>query len=156
MKKIFFLISVLISFSVFANTKSKDNVDAKNNTNTKSNVKASNKANSKNNVKVSDKANTKSNVKTNNKAKNDINNNDNIEYSKVITVYGMVCAFCSNNLEKKFKKEDAIDQVTVELENKKVSVRFKKGKSIEDKKLKEIITSSGFKVVKIESLPTSG
>ena len=76
---------------------------------------------------------------------------NNIEYSKIITVHGMVCAFCSNSLEKKFKKEEAIDQVKVDLTSKKVSVLFKKGKSIEDKKLKEIITSSGFKVVTIES-----
>ena len=109
MKKIFILTSLLISFSVFAKTNPKDNL-----------------------------------------------NTDNIAYSKIIIVHGMVCAFCSNNLEKKLKKEEAIDQIKVELTNKKVSVIFKKGKSVEDKKLKEIITSSGFKVVKIESLPNSG
>ena len=72
------------------------------------------------------------------------------DYSKVITVHGMVCAFCSNSLEKKLKEEDAVDQVTIDLANKKVSILFKKGKSIEDEKLKEIITASGFKFVKIE------
>ena len=118
MKKIFILISVLISFSAFANTNSKDSIS----------------------------------LKKDIKSKND---NDNIKFSKIITVYGMVCAFCSNSLEKKLKKEEAIDQVKVELENKKISVLFKKGKSVEDKKLEEIITSSGFKVVKIESLPNS-
>ena len=121
MKKIFILISVLISFSVLANTNSKDSISLKNDI----------------------------------KSKSVANDNDNIEFSKTITVYGMVCAFCSNSLEKKLKKEEAIDQVKVEIENKKVSVLFKEGKSVEDKKLKEIITSSGFKVVKIESLPNS-
>lgn len=85
----------------------------------------------------------------------EINSEDNlndVSYSKVIIVHGMVCAFCSNSLEKKLKKEEAIDKVRVDLTNKKISVFFKKGKSIEDKKLKEIITSSGFKVVKIESI----
>ena len=109
MKKIFILTSLLISFSGFAKTNPKDNL-----------------------------------------------NTDNIAYSKVITVYGMVCAFCSNSLEKKLKKEEAVDQVKVEITNKKVSVLFKAGKSVEDEKLKEIITSSGFKVVEIESLPSSG
>ena len=141
MKKIFILISLMISFCVLANANSKDNVSPK------SNVKPNNKANTKSNVKPNNKADTKSNVK---------DKNNNIEYSKVITVHGMVCAFCSNSLEKKLKKEEAIDQVKVELKNKKVSVRFKKGKSVKDKKLKEIITSSGFKVVKIESSTNSG
>ena len=109
MKKIFILISLLISFSVFAN--------------------------------ISPKTDT---------------NNDSIKYSKTIIVHGMACAFCSNNLEKKLKKEEAVDQVKVDLTNKTVSVLFKKDKSIEDKKLKEIITSSGLEVVKIESSSSSG
>ena len=81
--------------------------------------------------------------------------NDKTDYSKVITVHGMVCAFCSNSLEAKLKKEDAVDQVKVDLTNKKVSILFKKGKSIEDKKLKEIVAASGFKFVKVESSSSS-
>ena len=108
-KKIFVLISLLISVSVFAKITSKDNPS-----------------------------------------------DNNIEYSKVAIVHGMVCAFCSNSLEKKLKEEEAIEQVEVDLTNKKISVLFKKGKSIEDKKLEKIITSTGFKVVKIESLSSGG
>ena len=81
--------------------------------------------------------------------------NDKIDYSKVVTVHGMVCAFCSNSLEKKLKEEDAVDQVKVDLTNKKVSILFKSGKSIEDKKLKEIVTASGFKFVKVEPSSSS-
>ena len=105
MKKVFILISLLISFSIFA----KDNL-----------------------------------------------NKDNRDYSKIITVHGMVCAFCSNSLEKKLKEEEVVDQVKVNLTTKTVEVLFKKGKSIEDEKLEKIITSTGFKVVKIESLSNSG
>lgn len=72
------------------------------------------------------------------------------KYSKVATVHGMVCAFCSNSLDKKFKKEKAIKKISVDLESKKVSVKFKKGKSISNKKLKKMITASGFKVVSID------
>ena len=146
MKKIFILTSLLVSFSGLANINSKDNISPENNTNLKSNVKLNSNANLKNNIKAKNTIKSKGNVK----------NNDSIGYSKVITVHGMVCAFCSNSLEKKLKKEEAIDQVKIELKNKKVSVRFKKGKSVKDKKLKEIITSSGFKVVKIESSTNSG
>ncbi|MCY4321646.1 MAG: heavy metal-associated domain-containing protein [Bdellovibrionaceae bacterium] len=83
---------------------------------------------------------------SNNTPKNDI-----IKYSKVITVHGMVCAFCANSLEKKFKKEQAVDQIEVDLTTKKVSILFKKEQSIKDAKLKEIVTSAGFKVLEIQS-----
>ena len=71
------------------------------------------------------------------------------KYSKVAVVHGMVCAFCSNSLEKKFKKNKAVKNIHVDLEEKKVSVEFKKGKTIKDSKLKKMITASGFKVVSI-------
>jgi len=76
-------------------------------------------------------------------------------YSKVAKVHGMVCAFCSNSLEKKFKKKKAVKNINVDLERKTVSIEFKKGKTISDKKLKKMITSSGFKVVSIENYKTS-
>jgi len=78
-------------------------------------------------------------------------NKDTITYSKLITVHGMVCAFCANSIEKKFKTEEAVDQIKVDLANKKINLLFKKGKSIKDEKLKSIIASSGFKVVDIQS-----
>ncbi len=153
MKKIIILISLMISFLVFAETNTKDGAKAEEKANPKIETKSGAKAGAKANPKIETKANAKVNPKADNK---DNPGNNSIKYSKVITVHGMVCAFCSNSLEKKFKKEEAIDHVKVELKNKKVSVRFKKGKSIEDEKLKEIITSSGFKVMKIESVPNSG
>ncbi len=73
------------------------------------------------------------------------------KYSKVALVHGMVCAFCSNSLEKKFKKNAAVEKINVDLESKKVSIKFKKGKSIDNKKLKQMITTSGFKVVSIKN-----
>lgn len=71
-------------------------------------------------------------------------------YSKVATVHGMVCAFCSSSLEKKFNKEKAVETINVDLKNQKVSVKFKKGESLSNSKLKKMITSSGFKVVSID------
>ena len=80
----------------------------------------------------------------------DIKEHNHSEFSKEVTVNGMVCSFCSNSLEKKFKKEKAVEKINVDLGKKKVSVKFKKGKSIPDKKLKRIIASSGFTVVDIK------
>lgn len=72
-------------------------------------------------------------------------------YSKIITVHGMVCASCSNKLKTKFKTEEAVDQIKVDRATKKVSILFKKGKTIKDEQLKDIVTASGFKFVKVES-----
>lgn len=74
------------------------------------------------------------------------------EYSKEIAVNGMVCAFCASSLKKKFEKNKAVEKINVDLENKKVSVKFKDGKSMKDKELKKIITASGFKVVSIRDI----
>lgn len=87
-------------------------------------------------------------------AKSDSIKKEPLEYSKVAVVHGMVCAFCSNSLDKKFKKNKAVEKISVDLETKKVSVKFKKGKSIKDSKLKKMITASGFKVVSIEDFKT--
>lgn len=70
--------------------------------------------------------------------------------TKTVTVHGMVCSFCSSSLEKKFKKEKAVKEIKVDLDTKEVVVVFKKGKTIEDKRLTKIVTSSGFKVVSIK------
>ena len=149
--KILIVLLLFTSSLVFAETKV--NAEAK----VDSKAKVSAEANSKAKAKVSVEAKAKAKAKVSAKAPAPANtDNNNIEYSKVVTVHGMVCAFCSNSLEKKFKKEEAIDQVKVDLTSKKVSVLFKKGQSIENEKLKEIITSAGFKVVAIESAPNKG
>lgn len=80
----------------------------------------------------------------------EIKEHNHSEFSKEVTVNGMVCAFCSNSLEKKFKKEKAVEKINVDLDKKKVSVKFKKGKSLPDKELNRIIASSGFTVVDIK------
>ena len=161
--KILIVLLLFTSSLVFAETKvnAEAKVDSKAKVSAKAEVdsKTSAKVNAKAGAKVSAKATPKVKAKVETKAKADTKanpGNNNIEYSKVVTVHGMVCAFCSNSLEKKFKKEEAIDQVKVDLTSKKVSVLFKKGQSIENEKLKEIITSAGFKVVAIESAPNKG
>ena len=153
--KILIVLLLFTSSLVFAETKV--NAEAKVDSKAKVKVSAKAKADSKAKAKVSVEAKAKAKAKVSAKANLPANtDNNNIEYSKVVTVHGMVCAFCSNSLEKKFKKEEAIDQVKVDLTSKKVSVLFKKGQSIENEKLKEIITSAGFKVVAIESAPNKG
>ncbi len=64
-------------------------------------------------------------------------------------VNGMVCAFCSNSLEKKFNKRKEVESVDVNLDTKLITVVFKENKSFAKKKIKKMIKTSGFSVVSV-------
>lgn len=66
------------------------------------------------------------------------------------TINGMVCAFCSQGITKKFLNHESVESVKVNLTDKNVTVRVKDGKKLSDEEITEIITGSGFAVVKIE------
>lgn len=72
--------------------------------------------------------------------------------AKTITVKvkGMVCAFCAQGIEKKFKAMPEISSVKVSLETKNVDLETKEGKDIPDDTLGKIITEAGYDVLKIE------
>lgn len=67
-----------------------------------------------------------------------------------VQVKGMVCAFCAQGIEKKFKALPEIGKVNVSLETKIVSLDTKEGKDVPDEQIKKIITDAGYDVVKIE------
>ena len=75
-----------------------------------------------------------------------------ISQAKPITVQvkGMVCAFCAQGIEKKFKALPEINKVMVSLESKKVELDTKEGKDVNDADINRIVTESGYEVVKIE------
>jgi mercuric ion binding protein len=75
--------------------------------------------------------------------------------AKLITVQvnGMVCAFCAQGIEKKFKALPEVASIKVSLETKKVEVDTKEGKEITEDQIKKIITESGYEIVKIERAP---
>lgn len=67
-----------------------------------------------------------------------------------IQVKGMVCSFCAQGIEKKFKSMSEVKTISVNMETKLVYLDTKDGQDISDEKLKSIITDSGYEVVKIE------
>lgn len=67
-----------------------------------------------------------------------------------IQVKGMVCGFCAQGIEKKFKALPEVEKVHVSLETKLVAVDTKEGKDVTDDQIKKIVTDSGYEVVKIE------
>jgi mercuric ion binding protein len=67
-----------------------------------------------------------------------------------VQVNGMVCAFCAQGIEKKFKALPEVASIKVSLETKKVELDTQEGKDISDEQIKKIITDSGYEIVKIE------
>lgn len=67
-----------------------------------------------------------------------------------ITVKGMVCAFCSQGITKKFKEEKVKD-VNVDLEKHLVTLVLNDGQKIPNDKIEKILKDSGYGVEKIEN-----
>lgn len=68
----------------------------------------------------------------------------------LVTVNGLVCAFCAQGIKKTFSKEGAVSTVEVDMDKKLVTLGFKEGQTIADDKIKEMISNAGFNVVGIE------
>lgn len=66
-----------------------------------------------------------------------------------VRVNGMVCAFCANGLEKKFKKLKGLKKVEVSLDDKMIRSEFTEKTSPGDKKLKKLIEDAGYNVAEI-------
>ncbi|MBY0413221.1 MAG: cation transporter [Bdellovibrionales bacterium] len=67
-----------------------------------------------------------------------------------ITVKGMVCAFCSQGITKKFK-EERVKDVNVDLEKHLVTLELSDGQKLEHAKIEQILKDSGYGVEKIEN-----
>lgn len=65
-------------------------------------------------------------------------------------VNGMVCGFCATGIEKTFKAQPEVKAVNVDLVSKLVTVSTKEGKTLDDTKLKKLLTNSGYSVVSID------
>lgn len=61
-----------------------------------------------------------------------------------VGVKGMVCAFCAQGIEKKFKAEPSVEKIQVSLENKFVKLSFKDGQRLSNEKITEILKDSGY------------
>jgi len=59
-------------------------------------------------------------------------------------VFGMVCGFCAQGIEKSLRSHAATADVVVNLENKLVVVRTHEGQDIPDGELRKLITSAGY------------
>ena len=61
-----------------------------------------------------------------------------------VGVKGMVCAFCAQGIEKKFKAQKEVESIDVSLQNKYVKIKFKEGQKISNEKITEILKDAGY------------
>jgi copper chaperone CopZ len=61
-------------------------------------------------------------------------------------VYGLVCAFCAQGIDKTLRRHVATEDVVVSLENKLVAVSTKPGADITDAELRKALTDAGYDV----------
>ena len=64
-----------------------------------------------------------------------------------VGVKGMVCAFCAQGIEKKFKAQSEVESINVSLENKFVTIKYKDGKSLPQDKISQLLKESGYEAV---------
>lgn len=65
-------------------------------------------------------------------------------------VYGLVCGFCAQGIEKTLRKNPATNDVVVSLENKLVAISTKDGTDISDADLRKALTDAGYDVKGID------
>jgi copper chaperone CopZ len=63
-----------------------------------------------------------------------------------LKVYGLVCSFCAQGIEKTLRKNPATADVLVSLEDKLVAVSTREGQDISDADLTKALTDSGYDV----------
>jgi copper chaperone CopZ len=61
-------------------------------------------------------------------------------------VYGLVCGFCAQGIEKTLRKNPATEDVVVSLEDKLVAISTRPGQDIPDAELTKALTESGYDV----------
>jgi copper chaperone CopZ len=61
-------------------------------------------------------------------------------------VYGLVCAFCAQGIEKTLRKNPATEDVVVSLEHKLVAIGTRSGTDISDAELTKALTDAGYDV----------
>jgi len=67
-----------------------------------------------------------------------------------VDINGMVCAFCANGVEKKFKKMKSVKKIDVNLENKVVTIEFAGEIPLSDLEITKLITGAGYQVAGIK------
>lgn len=66
-----------------------------------------------------------------------------------VQVNGLVCDFCARALEKVFSKEDAVNNINVDLDTKIITIQLKEEQNLENEKISNMVKDSGYDVKEI-------
>ena len=66
-----------------------------------------------------------------------------------VHVNGLVCDFCARALDKVISKEDAVEDINVNLDTKIITIHLKEGQNLEDDKIINMVKDSGYDVREI-------
>jgi mercuric ion binding protein len=66
-----------------------------------------------------------------------------------VKVSGMVCSMCAQGIQKKFKGEQAVRELNVNMDQKVVHIHTYEGKDIDDATITRLITEAGYNVASI-------
>jgi copper chaperone CopZ len=67
-----------------------------------------------------------------------------------VRVKGMVCSFCAQGLDKKFRAVPAVEDVKVTLSDKIIRLKLKSGEALADDTIKKIVKDAGYNVESIQ------
>lgn len=66
-----------------------------------------------------------------------------------VKVNGLVCDFCARAVDKVFRKQAAVNDVTVNLDDGQILVDLKDGQTLEDTQIEKMVTDSGYALKEI-------
>ena len=64
-------------------------------------------------------------------------------------VNGLVCDFCARAIEKVFGKQESVESVRVDLDEKVITIHFNQGQKLDDGTITRLIADSGYNVQEI-------
>ncbi len=68
----------------------------------------------------------------------------------VLTVHGLSCPLCSNNLDGQLRRIDGVQEARIDLQTGAVSVRLREGHTVSRRDLARAVEDAGFTLKKIE------
>jgi copper chaperone CopZ len=72
----------------------------------------------------------------------------------VLTVHGLSCPLCSNNLDGRLEKIDGVEDIAIDLNTGAVTVGLAEGHDVSGNELAEAVKSAGFTLVDIQPVDT--
>jgi copper chaperone CopZ len=67
----------------------------------------------------------------------------------VVKVNGLICDFCVQALNKTFRKQAAVKDISVDLDAKEIRLAFKPGATLDDATIGRLVRDAGYNVVSI-------